>query len=173
MAEFHVKAARRSGVGNHRDERHEADGRDSDWGVPAEPPAPPLTREQAQALTARHPRISPWRVITVQVLVALSLAVVAWLWSGRREVVASLLYGGATVVVPGMLMARGLTSRLATATPGSGAMAFMLWEMVKIGVSVAMLVLANRIVQPLSWPALLVGLVVCLKVYWVALAWRR
>jgi ATP synthase protein I len=28
-------------------------------------------------------------------------------------------------------------------------------------------------VQPLSWPALLVGLVVCLKMYWVALLWRR
>ena len=30
-----------------------------------------------------------------------------------------------------------------------------------------------RIVQPLSWPALLVSLVVCLKMYWVALLWRR
>jgi ATP synthase protein I len=28
-------------------------------------------------------------------------------------------------------------------------------------------------VQPLSWPALLAGLVVSIKVYWVALAWRR
>ena len=46
----------------------------------------------------------------------------------------------------------------------------MLWECVKIAVSVALLMLAARIVQPLSWPALLVGLVVCIKVYWVALA---
>jgi ATP synthase protein I len=49
----------------------------------------------------------------------------------------------------------------------------MFWEMVKIGVSVAMLVVANRIVQNLVWPALLVGLVLCIKVYWVALLWRR
>jgi hypothetical protein len=48
----------------------------------------------------------------------------------------------------------------------------MLWEFVKIAVSVAMLVLAPRLVQPLSWPALLVGLVLCMKVYWVALLWR-
>jgi ATP synthase protein I len=49
----------------------------------------------------------------------------------------------------------------------------MLWEMVKIGVSVVMLMLANRIVQHLSWLALLAGLVVCMKVYWAALLWRR
>jgi ATP synthase protein I len=28
------------------------------------------------------------------------------------------------------------------------------------------------VVEPLSWPALLVGLVVCIKVYWWALLWR-
>ena len=50
---------------------------------------------------------------------------------------------------------------------------FLLWEGVKIAVSVVLLILAVRIVQPLSWPALLVGLVVCIKVYWVALSWRR
>ena len=48
----------------------------------------------------------------------------------------------------------------------------MLWELVKIAVSVAMLMLAPKLVQPLSWPALLVGLVVCMKVYWFALLWR-
>jgi ATP synthase protein I len=49
----------------------------------------------------------------------------------------------------------------------------MLWEMVKIAVSVLMLVLAPQIVQPLSWPALLAGLVVCMHVYLLALLWRR
>jgi ATP synthase protein I len=45
--------------------------------------------------------------------------------------------------------------------------------MVKMGVSIALLIVASRIVQPLVWPALLAGLVVCIKVYWVALVWRR
>lgn len=39
--------------------------------------------------------------------------------------------------------------------------------------AVAMLALAPRIVVPLSWPALLIGMVMCLKVYWLALLWRR
>jgi ATP synthase protein I len=84
-----------------------------------------------------------------------------------------LLYGAATAVVPGALMARGMTSRLSSMAPGVSAVSFMLWEFAKIGVSVAMLAVAGRVVQPLVWPALLVGLVVCIKVYWVALLWRR
>jgi ATP synthase protein I len=58
-------------------------------------------------------------------------------------------------------------------SPIGSAVSFMLWEGVKIALSVLLLILAVRIVQPLSWPALLAGLVVCIKVYWVALAWRR
>ena len=46
----------------------------------------------------------------------------------------------------------------------------MLWEMVKIASSIALLVAAPRLVADLSWPALLVGLVLTMKVYWVALA---
>ena len=86
----------------------------------------------------------------------------------------------ATVVHPAIsgiaidsAMARGITSRLSRMSLGVSAVSFMLWEMVKIGVSVTMLMLAPKIVQPLSWPALLVALVVCLKMYWVALLWRR
>ncbi|MEW6704929.1 MAG: ATP synthase subunit I [Pseudomonadota bacterium] len=133
----------------------------------------PLTREQAQELRAKTPSVSPWRVIAVQVAVGVVVAALAWLLTGRTEVAWSSLYGTATVVVPGVLMARGMTSRLSSVSPGASAVSFMLWEMVKIGVSVVMLVLANRIVQHLSWPALLVSLVVCIKVYWVALLWRR
>ena len=48
----------------------------------------------------------------------------------------------------------------------------MFWALVKMGVAVLMLLLAPRIVQPLSWPALLVGLVLCMQVYWLALLWR-
>jgi len=70
------------------------------------------------------------------------------------------------------LMARGMTSRFSSVSPGALAVSFMVWELVKIAASVAMLVLAPKLVQHLSWPALLVGLVLCLKCYWVALLWR-
>lgn len=132
-----------------------------------------LTREEAAALRAKEPPVSPWRVVAAQVAIGVVAALAGGLLTGRNEVAWSLLYGAAVVVVPGALMARGMTSRLSSVAPGASAVSFMLWEFVKIGVSVGMLVIANRIVQPLSWPALLVGLVVCIKVYWVALLWRR
>ena len=101
-----------------------------------------LTREQAQALRAKDPPLSPWRVIVLQ-------------------------------LVPGALMARGMTSRLSSVSPGASAVSVLLWSSVKILVSVAMLVVANRVVQPLVWPALLIGLVLCMKIYVVALLWRQ
>jgi ATP synthase protein I len=132
-----------------------------------------LTREQAAGLRAKEPPVSPWRVVAAQAAVGVLAALIGWLLTGRSEVAWSALYGAAVVVVPGSLMARGMTSRFSSMSPGTSAVSFMLWELVKIGVSVVMLAVANRIVQNLVWPALLVGLVLCIKVYWVALLWRR
>ena len=132
-----------------------------------------LSREEAAVLRAQEPPVSPWRVIIVQLVVGVVAALIGWLITGQSAVMWSMLYGAATVVVPGALMARGMTSKLTSVAAGSSAVSFMLWEFVKIGVSVAMLIVAGKIVQPLVWPALLVGMVVCMKVYWVALLWRR
>jgi ATP synthase protein I len=131
-----------------------------------------LTREEAQALRDREPPLSPWRVIGVQAGVGVVAALLAVLATGKAELAQSVLYGAACVVVPGALMARGMTSRFSSMSPGTSAVSFMLWEMVKIAVSVVMLMLAPKLVQPLSWPALLVALVLCMKVYWLALLWR-
>lgn len=132
----------------------------------------PLTREQAQALRTAEPPLSPWFVVGVQAALGAGVALLLALVSGHGEWGWSLLYGAATVVVPGALMARGMTSRLSSKSPGTSAVSFMLWEMVKIAVSIAMLMLAPKLVQNLAWPALLAGLVLCMKVYWVALLWR-
>lgn len=137
----------------------------------ATPARSPLTRDEARALRAKDPPLNPWRVVLAQVGVGLVVAVLAGVF-GRQEHGWSALYGAAVVVVPGALMARGMTSRLSGMSPGVSAVSFMSWEFVKIGVSVAMLMLAPKLVQPLSWPALLVALVLCIKVYWVALLWR-
>ncbi len=139
---------------------------------PAAPAFRPLTREEAQALRAKEPPLNPWRVIGVQVLVGVLAAGLAGLVFGSQVVAWSMLYGMAATAVPGALMARGMTSRLSSVSPGASAVSFMLWEMVKIAVSVLMLMLAPKIVQPLNWPAMLAGLVLCLQVYWLALLWR-
>jgi len=132
----------------------------------------PLTREQAQDLRTRQPSLSPWRVVGAQAALGGVLALLVVLITGRQEWAWSVLYGAATVVLPGALMARGMTSKLSSTSPGASAVSFMVWQFVKIGVSIAMLALAPTLVQSLSWPALLVGLVLCMKVYVLALLWR-
>ena len=149
-------------------------GWDDDTIEAGQAPFKPLSHDEARAVAARDSHaVSPWRVIVVQAAVGLVVALVAGAVSGRMEVFWSALYGAGVVVLPGVLMARGMTSPLSSVSPVGCAVSFMLWEGVKIAVSIVLLILAVRIVQPLSWPALLAGLVVCIKVYWVALSWRR
>lgn len=136
-----------------------------------EPPFKPLTAEEARRLRERHPPLSPWWVVAGQAAMGLLVALVAWAVTGRQNVAWSAGYGALAVVIPAAIFARGLTGRFASLNAGTAAVGFMVWEMVKIAASVAVLAAAPRLVPALSWPALLVGLVLTMKVYWVALAY--
>lgn len=129
----------------------------------------PLTAAQAQALRARQPQLSPWRVIVWQMVAGLLISSAAWLVTQRAAVAWSAAYGALAVILPAALFARGLKGRFSSINPGTAVFGFFLWELAKIALSLAMLVAAPRWVVPLSWPALLVGLVVTMKVYWVAM----
>ena len=134
--------------------------------------APPLTAQEVRELRQRQPLLSVWRVVVAQCFVGLSVSGVAWWVSGQVAAV-SAAYGALAVIVPAALFARGLTSRVSSLNAGAAVFGFFLWEMVKIGLTVALLVAAPRMVSDLSWPAMLVGLVVTMKVYWLALGMRR
>jgi ATP synthase protein I len=138
-----------------------------------EPAFKPLTAEEARQLRERHPSVSPWWVVVGQIVVGLVVALAAWALTGKQNVGWSAAYGAMAVVVPAAIFARGLTSRFASRDAGRAALGFMVWEMVKIALTAAMLVAAPRLVAALSWPALLAGLVLTFKVYWVALAFTR
>jgi ATP synthase protein I len=130
-----------------------------------------LSAEEAMQLRERNPSVSPWWVVAGQVVVGLVVALAAWGLTGRQNVGWSAGYGALAVVIPAAVFARGLTGRFSSLNAGTAAFGFMLWEMVKIALTVAMLVVAPRWVSGLSWPALLVGLVLTMKVYWIALAY--
>ena len=130
------------------------------------------SKEEAEALRRKYPPVSPWRVVAAQAVAGLLCSALVWVLTQRSETAWSALYGAAAVVLPSALLARGMTRDLA-GNPGAAMFGFMFWEMVKIGVAVAMLVAASRVVQGLSWPALLVAMIVCVKVNWLALLWRR
>lgn len=131
-----------------------------------------LTAAQAQALRLAQPALSPWWVVAAQGVVGLVVALLAGIATGTLTGAWSALCGAAAVVVPGALMARGVTSRFSRASPVVSAMSVVLWESIKIVVTVAMLVLAPKLVQPLHWPALLASLAICTSVYALALLWR-
>lgn len=141
-----------------------------DEGSDDEAPVEPLSRADAQALRERMVFLSPWRVVVAQGAVGLLCAAAFGLVSQDASTLWSSLYGVAAVVLPGLLLARGMTKR--ARTPLASAAGFMFWEMLKVGVAIAMLLIAARVVPDLSWPALLITMVVCMKVNWLALLWR-
>ena len=133
----------------------------------------PLTAEEVKQLRLQQPLLSIWRVVLAQVLVGLAVSALTWLFTGRVSAAWSAAYGALSVVIPAALFARGITSKTSSINSGAAVFGFLLWEMVKIGLTIAMLFAAIKLVKDLSWPAMLVGLVITMKVYWVVFAWRK
>lgn len=126
-----------------------------------------LNAAQAQALRERQPGWSAFQVVALQALCGLVFAAVAELVSERGWSVA---YGVFAVVLPNALLARGMTRKSTSNNVLSAVSALLVWEMVKVALTLAMLFGAPWIVKNLSWPALMVGLVLTMKVHWLALA---
>ena len=130
----------------------------------------PLTAQEAKEWRTRHPALSVWRIVWSQAGVGALVALLAWLLTGRPGMGWSAGYGALSVVLPAALFARGMARRRESA--GAAIAGFFGWELVKIVVTVAMLAAAPRLVPGLSWLALLVGMVVTMKTYWIALLAR-
>ncbi len=129
-----------------------------------------MSAHEASQIRGQLKMVSPWRVVWVQMVAGVLCVAVAWIGSGRSSVAWSALYGALATVLPSALLARGMTRWASSAV--SAAARFMVWEMLKIGSAIAMLMIASRVVPQLSWPALLLTMVVCIKVNWFALLWR-
>lgn len=130
----------------------------------------PWTAEQVLALEAREPTLSPWVVVKIQACVGGLLALAWWLLGTEPALqVRSSLWGAAAVVLPHGLMAWGLRRR--AAQPAAALLGFLWWELLKVALVIAILVAAIWAVPGLSWPALLVALIGCLKVHVWALWW--
>ena len=134
-----------------------------------EEPAQSLNREQAAALRQQNQSFSPWVVLAGQAAVGAVVALAAWLLTGQQNIGWSALYGALAVVLPGALFARGLLSKVTLMNPAAAVTGFFVWEMVKIGLVLAMLFAAPKLVADLSWPAMLVGLVVTMKAVWLVI----
>lgn len=130
----------------------------------------PLTAEQAQAWRQNNPTTSPWRVLLLQVAIGGLMAVLTGLLSGQFRLAASVAWGAVAVVVPAVVFVRALSRQMRRSQPGSALVGLMVWELVKIVLTVALLLAAPKVVTDLSWLALVAGFVVTMKVYWLAMA---
>ncbi|CAN7187535.1 ATP synthase subunit I [Acidovorax sp. LjRoot129] len=132
----------------------------------------PLTAEEAEQWRRRNPPISVWKVVIGQVLAGVVVALVAWAVTGRASVGWSAAYGALAVVVPAALFARGVLRHKVSVNARAAMVGFFGWEIAKIALTVSLLAVAPRLVPGLSWIALLVGMVITMKTYWVALLVR-
>jgi|LauGreDrversion4_2_1035121.scaffolds.fasta_scaffold100534_2 ATP synthase protein I len=130
----------------------------------------PMTAEQAQAWRQQNPTVSPWRVLALQVAVGALVAVLIGLISGQHRLAASAAWGSVAVVVPAVVFVRALSRQMQRAQPGSALVGLFVWELVKVILTVALLLVAPKVVSDLSWFALVAGFVVTMKVYWLAMA---
>lgn len=132
----------------------------------------PLNAQQARELRLRGPAVSPWWILAGQCVAGLVVSLVAWAVSGQLSVALSAAYGALSVIVPAALFARGVMSQFSSLNAATASFGFFLWEAVKLAVSVAMIAAAPSLIADLSWLALLAGLFVTLKMYWLALLKR-
>lgn len=136
-----------------------------------EPPFKTLSAEEARVLRGRISSLKPSQVVVAQAVCGLLIALAWWLATGSLGKAGSALWGAAAVVVPNALMAWGM-ARALRGFPAAAAAGFMFWELIKIMLAVALLAAAAKWMPDLSWPALLVALIGCLKVNWLALLWQ-
>jgi len=145
-----------------------------------EPEFKRLSADEAAEWRSRQPRESVWNLVLWQLLLGVLLVPLAWLLTRQIEVAVSAAYGVLCILLPTALMAYGLTSsglarlmqRLFPGVSGLALAGLFFWEGVKVLLALAMMWLAPRMVPGLSWLALVAGLVVALKAYWLEL-WMR
>ena len=134
-----------------------------------EPDFKPLTAEEAAEWRKRNPPVSVARVVKWQLIVGVVLALLVALVTQRAAWAWSAAYGAAAVVIPAAFFARGLRSRLGAGQENLAMVRFFGLEIAKLVLTVVSLLLAPLIVPGLNWLALVLGLVVVMKTYWLAL----
>ena len=137
--------------------------------VAEEPDFKPLTAEEAAEWRRRNPPVSVVRVVKWQLLVGVVLAVAVGLITQRAGWAWSVAYGAAAVVIPAAFFARGLRLHLGAGQENLAMVRFFGLEIAKLVLTVVLLVLALWVVPGLNWLALVLGLVVVMKTYWLAL----
>jgi ATP synthase protein I len=119
-----------------------------------------------------------FRVVAVQVLTSMLVAVGAWVIGGHLAAVSSLL-GGLACALPNGLFALSLArlghrprSRTVHGGSGSFAIALLVGEFIKVVLTIGLLILIARTVKDVVWSALIVAVSAVLLMQGAALIRR-
>lgn len=134
----------------------------------------PMTAEEARQWRSLYPQVPLSRALLWEALTGLVVALAAWLLTQSAAVAWSAAYGAAAGVIPAAVAAVG-TVRWARHgfPPGAALAGLLLWEGVKLVLTMGLLMAAPKFLGVPSWPALLISLVLTIKIYWVGLLWVR
>jgi ATP synthase protein I len=136
--------------------------------TPESDPTPvPWSAEQAQTWRQTQRALPVVGLVAAQFGLGAVVALIAYAAFGSTAAL-SAGYGALCAALPSALLARGMRSALSRANPVAG---FMVWEFVKLGLGAAMLVAAPKLLSEVNWFALLIGLILTLKVVFLAALW--
>ena len=134
----------------------------------------PMSAEEAAQWRRKQRPLSVYQPLMWQLVFGSLAVMVALVWfSDRTEIAKSTLYGVAAVWVPAWVFVRALKRQQQRARHSMQALAsLMLWEGIKIVLTIALLLAAPKVVKDLSWLALLIGFVVTVKAAWLGWWWQ-
>jgi len=131
-----------------------------------------LNADEARQWRALQQPSPIWRALALQAGIGLVVSAGIGL-AGRSEALAwSAAYGMLAVVFPQMLLFRGMAGMQGRWSPDALLLRLLVWELVKIALTVAILCSASKMLGEMSWPALIAGLVVTMKANWLLLVFR-
>lgn len=111
-----------------------------------------------------------FRLILLQGIAALLVALIAWAVGGEAAAL-SALAGGLACVVPNGLFALRLAAA-ARRPQGTSVATFFVGEFLKVASTVALLALVVWAYRDLVWLAMIAAVIVTLKSYLIAVIWR-
>lgn len=123
--------------------------------------------EQAQSWRQTQRPMPIHRLVAAQFGIGTAIALLAYALFGL-DAALSAGYGALCSALPSALLARGMRGALSRSNPVAG---FMVWELVKMALGAAMLVAAPKLLSEVNWFALLIGLILTLKVVFLAALW--
>ena len=132
-----------------------------------------LSSEEARQWRLRQ-QVSPaWHSIAWQIGIGLIASTVIGLVWQSVMLAQSVAFGVFAVVLPNTLLLRGMAGAGKHWGPEALLLRLLVWELVKLALTIAILYSADKVLGEMSWPALLAGLVVTMKANWLVLAFQQ